>query len=55
MYKPEEMPKVVVEALEKWSLFHNQPIPEVFWYGQYYAFTANGIFHGVELDGYIHT
>ena len=55
MNKPEEMPEAVIQSIENWSIFHNQSIPEIFWCNGYYGFFANSMFHGVELDGYIHT
>ena len=57
MEKPTQIPEAVKVALERWAKFHKHSIPELSWDGLMgcYYFVANGIFHGVELDGHIHT
>ncbi len=56
MDMPEVMPEAVVKSIERWMLNHNvKDKPDVSWCGHYYGFKAFGMFHGIELDGYLHT
>jgi len=71
MEQPTKIPKAVQKAIHKWAKAHPSKVafgktgvsrevpllPKLAWdslNGCYY-FTANGIYYGVELDGYIHT
>ena len=60
MKKPEQVPEVVKAAIEKYNRQHpgaNVTVEELGWDGLMgcYHFTRAGMYHGVELDGYIHT
>lgn len=56
MKEPEKNPKVQ-EALKRWADFHKKEVPELKWDSMMgcWFFIVSGMFHGVELDGYIHT
>lgn len=68
MDKPERLPKEVVDAIKKYCEQHsNEPYPPnivdmlgpdlLKWHSLMgcYFFIRNNIFHGVEIDGHIHT
>ena len=64
MKAPNVVPEAVTKALVVWSKFHSSTIvkmgdmfPKLEWdslNGCYY-FWASNMYHGVELDGHIHT
>lgn len=56
MKKPDKVPEAVEKSLEKWVKFH-KVTPDVNWdyLNGCYWFVHAGMYHGVELDGYIHT
>jgi len=60
MKKPEQVPEAVKAALVRYNKQHptaNVTEEELGWdsLSGYYYFTRAGMFHGVELDGHIHT
>ena len=57
MKQPDQIPEAVKESLKKWAQSHNKDIPEVRWdsLNGCYFFWSAGMYHGVELNGYIHT
>ncbi len=60
MKKPEQVPDKVKEAIENYNRQHpeaNLKEEELQWDGLMgcYSFERSGMYHGVELDGYIHT
>lgn len=63
MNKPERMPKEVYDAIIRYSKRHDANPVEMLspdnlkWDGIMgcYFFYRNGMFHGVEIDGHIHT
>ena len=57
MKAPESIPECVQKSLERWAKFHNKPIPEIRWdcLNGNWSFESAGMYHGVELDGNIHT
>ena len=60
MKKPEQVPSAVKEAIARYNQRHpgaNVTEEELGWDSLcgYYYFTRANMFHGVELDGHIHT
>ena len=60
MQQPDQIPEQVKAGIERYNQRHegaNVTLEELVWYGTMgcYGFTRNGMFHGVELDGHIHT
>ena len=59
--KPEVVPQTVTAALERYNRNHPKVVPvtpEELRFDTLcgcYSFDRNGMFHGVELDGHIHT
>jgi hypothetical protein len=71
MKQPDTIPQAVRDSLVRWAKQHPSKVrdtitgeesvlpmpPSVEWDGMNgcYYFIRNGMYHGVELDGYIHT
>ena len=61
MKKPEVLPETVRAAIERYNVRHPSVTPvtaEELRFDclcGFYSFERNGMFHGVELDGHIHT
>lgn len=61
--KPDKMPEAVVEAIKRFATRHNMNVVDMLspsflkWDGMMgcYYFMRGNVFHGVELDGHIHT
>lgn len=61
MKKPEQIPQEVIVAVQKYNSQHSnqQPVKtrELEWdsINGCYVFHRNNMFHGVEINGYVHT
>jgi len=69
MKRPEQIPEPVRAAVERWAVEHKSVrctersrtetviVPELQWdsINGCYFFVRSGMWHGVELNGYIHT